>query len=151
MYMIEEMGMEKFRQTVVDYVKGLDAAFEPAPAAPAPKEAYSRRDIVGVHPQKQEGKSWVCVTTPAGRLMAQDVSGWAGGPARPGPATKFGFCDPFFVERRRATIRRSCFYFAFLVFWCFARFWSRVGVQACVSVRPRADITPPNMNLLYRV
>lgn len=78
MYMIEEMGMEKFRQTVVDYVKRVDAGFEPEAAAPAPQEAYSRRDIVGVHPQKQEGKSWVCVTTPAGRLMPQDVSGWGG-------------------------------------------------------------------------
>ncbi|CAM9283039.1 unnamed protein product [Scytosiphon promiscuus] len=73
MYMIEEMGMEKFRETVVDYVKKVDPAFEPEPAAPAPKEAYARRDIVGVHPQKQEGKSWVCVTTPAGRLTAQDA------------------------------------------------------------------------------
>lgn len=77
MYMIEEMGMEKFRQTVVEYAKGVDAAFEPELAAPAPKEAYTRGDIVGVHPQKQEGKSWVCVTTPAGRLMAKDVSEWA--------------------------------------------------------------------------
>lgn len=66
--------MEKFRETVVDYVKRLDASFEPEPAAPAPEEAYARRDIVGVHAQKQEGKSWVCVTTPAGRLTAQDVS-----------------------------------------------------------------------------
>ncbi|CAN0396000.1 unnamed protein product, partial [Hapterophycus canaliculatus] len=74
MYMIEEMGMENFRGVVVDYVKRIDPEFEPEPAAPAPKEAYARRDIVGVHPQKQEGKSWVCVTTPAGRLMAEDVS-----------------------------------------------------------------------------
>ena len=74
MYMIEEMGMEKFRETVVDYAKRVDAAFEPQAAAPAPKEAYPRRSILGVHPQKQEGKSWVCVTTPAGRLMPQDVS-----------------------------------------------------------------------------
>ncbi|CAM9939394.1 unnamed protein product [Pylaiella littoralis] len=73
MFMIEEMGMEKFRETVVDYVKRLDASFEPEPAAPVPEEAYARRDIVGVHAQKQEGKSWVCVTTPAGRLTAQDA------------------------------------------------------------------------------
>ncbi len=66
--------MDKFRQTVVDYVKGIDPAFEPRAAAPAPSAPYTRREIVGVHPQKQEGKSWVCVTTPAGRLTAQDVS-----------------------------------------------------------------------------
>lgn len=73
MYMIEEMGMDPFREIVVEYVRKLDPAFEPRPAAPAPAEAYSRRDIVGVHPQKQEGKSWVCVNTPAGRLTAEEV------------------------------------------------------------------------------
>lgn len=96
--------METFRQTVVDYVKGVDADFEPQAAAPAPEEAYPRRDIVGVHPQKQEGKSWVCVTTPAGRLMSEDVSELMNGrPGLPGGGLWLVgwlmlvcFCDPFF-------------------------------------------------------
>lgn len=72
--MMEEMGLEKFREILVEYTRRIDPAFDPQPAAPAPTEAYERRDIVGVHPQKQEGKSWVCVTIPAGRLMPQEVS-----------------------------------------------------------------------------
>lgn len=74
MYMMEEMGLEKFRETLVEYTRRIDPAFDPQPAAPAPSEPYERRDIVGVHPQKQEGKSWVCVTIPAGRLTPQEVS-----------------------------------------------------------------------------
>ncbi|CAM9501310.1 unnamed protein product [Laminaria digitata] len=72
MFMIEEMGVEAFRETVVSYVQKIDPSFAPLPAAPAPSEAWVRRDIVGVHPQKQEGKSWVCLTTPAGRLTAEE-------------------------------------------------------------------------------
>lgn len=75
MFMIEEMGVEAFRETVVGYVQKIDPSFAPIPAAPAPSEAWTRRDIVGVHPQKQEGKSWVCLTTPAGRLTAEEVRG----------------------------------------------------------------------------
>lgn len=71
--MIEEMGVEAFRETVVGYVQKIDPSFAPVPALPAPTEAWTRRDIVGVHPQKQEGKSWVCLTTPAGRLTAEEV------------------------------------------------------------------------------
>lgn len=74
MYMIEEMGMDKFRETVVEYTKRIDPAFDPHPAAPSPTEPYVRRNIVGVHPQKQEGKSWVCVGTPAGRVLAGEVN-----------------------------------------------------------------------------
>lgn len=72
MYMIEEMGIEAFRETVVSYTQKIDPSFAPLKAAPAPSEAWVRRDIVGVHPQKQEGKSWVCLTTPAGRLTAEE-------------------------------------------------------------------------------
>ena len=82
MYMIEEMGMEAFRETVVSYVQKIDPSFTPLPAAPAPSEAWVRRDIVGVHPQKQEGKSWVCLTTPAGRLTAEEVRGAGGNVSR---------------------------------------------------------------------
>ncbi|CAM9644753.1 unnamed protein product [Ascophyllum nodosum] len=73
MFMMEEMGVEKFRETLVEYTKMIDPAFDPQPAAPVPAEPYTRRDIGGVHPQKQEGKSWVCVTTAAGRLTPEEA------------------------------------------------------------------------------
>lgn len=44
--------------------------------APAIPEAYSthweRRDVLGVHKQKQEGLSWIGLCIPAGRLSASD-------------------------------------------------------------------------------
>lgn len=72
--MMEEMGMEAFRDTVVEYTRRLRPGFEPPRAMPAPAEPYARRDITGVHPQKQEGKSWVCVSlSPVGRLTPELV------------------------------------------------------------------------------
>lgn len=34
---------------------------------------WERRDLLGVHPQKQEGLSWVGVSVPSGRLHADDL------------------------------------------------------------------------------
>lgn len=34
---------------------------------------WERRDLLGVHPQKQEGLSWVGVSVPAGRIHADDL------------------------------------------------------------------------------
>jgi sulfite reductase beta subunit-like hemoprotein len=34
---------------------------------------WERRDLLGVHPQKQEGLSWVGVSVPSGRITAQDL------------------------------------------------------------------------------
>lgn len=33
---------------------------------------WERRDILGVHPQKQPGMFWVGACVPAGRMVAQD-------------------------------------------------------------------------------
>lgn len=38
---------------------------------------WERRDILGVHPQKQEGLYWVGACVPAGRLQAQDFEDMA--------------------------------------------------------------------------
>jgi sulfite reductase beta subunit-like hemoprotein len=34
---------------------------------------WERRDLLGVHPQKQEGLNWVGVSVPSGRITAQDL------------------------------------------------------------------------------
>ncbi|CAM9273489.1 unnamed protein product [Choristocarpus tenellus] len=73
MYMVEEMGMPAFREVVVSEMRKSDPDFAALGAAPAPTEPFQRRDILGVHPQKQEGMSWVCVATPAGRLMPEEA------------------------------------------------------------------------------
>ena len=35
-------------------------------------DVWERRDVIGVHPQKQEGFSWVGACVPVGRLIADD-------------------------------------------------------------------------------
>jgi ferredoxin-nitrite reductase len=34
-------------------------------------EPWERRDLLGVHKQKQEGLNWVGVSVPSGRLQAE--------------------------------------------------------------------------------
>ena len=38
---------------------------------------WERRDVLGVHPQKQEGYSWVGACVPAGRLFPEDFHAFA--------------------------------------------------------------------------
>lgn len=40
-------------------------------------DVWVRRDVLGVHAQKQEGLSWVGLCVPAGRLQASDMDGLA--------------------------------------------------------------------------
>ncbi len=35
-------------------------------------DVWERRDVLGVHPQKQEGFSWVGACVPTGRIFADD-------------------------------------------------------------------------------
>jgi len=75
MWLIEEMGMDKFRDTVASdmaALKGVDAVvFE---AHQEQKEAWTHghRDLLGVHEQKQAGKVWVGIHVPVGRLSADE-------------------------------------------------------------------------------
>jgi hypothetical protein len=41
-------------------------------------EPWERRDLLGVHKQKQEGLNWVGVSVPSGRLQAEDMEVSAG-------------------------------------------------------------------------
>ena len=38
---------------------------------------WERRDVLGVHPQKQEGFSWVGACVPTGRLFPDDFYAFA--------------------------------------------------------------------------
>lgn len=35
-------------------------------------DVWERRDVLGIHPQRQEGMFWVGACIPAGRFQAQD-------------------------------------------------------------------------------
>lgn len=70
-WLIEERGFEAFTQLVADAM-GPGTSFAPAMHA-VHAEPWERRDLLGVHKQKQEGLNWVGVSVPAGRLQAADL------------------------------------------------------------------------------
>lgn len=43
------------------------------------EQPWERRDLLGVHAQKQPGLSWVGASVPAGRLQSGDMEVRAGG------------------------------------------------------------------------
>jgi ferredoxin-nitrite reductase len=75
MYMIDQWGVEGFRDGVAGYMGlGSSQGFARAVVPGAEYETpWPRRDVTGVHPQKQPGLSWVSANVPAGRLSTQDM------------------------------------------------------------------------------
>ncbi|GLC36087.1 hypothetical protein PLESTB_001382100 [Pleodorina starrii] len=69
MYLVEAIGVERFRQLISEYMGGEELA---APVHMHSDAPWERRDILGVHPQRQPGLNWVGACVPAGRLQAAD-------------------------------------------------------------------------------
>ncbi len=71
MWLVEKYGVSKFRAKVLDEMKGLGnlgKSWTVAREQPKPTEPFERRELLGVHPQKQAGKYRVGVHVPTGRL-----------------------------------------------------------------------------------
>ena len=69
MWLVEAIGVTEFRRMVAQRM-GLDDL--PGEVHAHYDADFKRRDVLGVHPQKQEGKYWVGACIPAGRLVAKD-------------------------------------------------------------------------------
>ena len=68
MWLVETWGVEKFRQEIEkEFGKTL------ADAAPEDEITQDKKDHLGVHPQKQEGYSYVGLHVPMGRLSAEPM------------------------------------------------------------------------------
>lgn len=69
-WLVEALGMDAWVRLVESYM-GEGVRLRPAvhPTYDAP---WPRRDVLGVHAQKQEGHMWVGACVPAGRLHAAD-------------------------------------------------------------------------------
>lgn len=74
-WLIEEVGFDKFAAMVAEEM-GPGTQLAPAVHL-AYDEPWERRDLLGVHPQKQAGLFWVGASVPAGRLFAQDFDEFA--------------------------------------------------------------------------
>lgn len=68
-WLVEDIGIERFRSLLSEYMGGvaLSRAVHVEYDAPWP-----RRDLLGVHKQKQPGLNWVGCCVPSGRLHTQD-------------------------------------------------------------------------------
>lgn len=73
-WLVDELGMDKFQEMIQEQMGGVQLA--PAVHV-AYDDVWQRRDLLGVHPQKQEGLRFVGACVPAGRLTAQDFADYA--------------------------------------------------------------------------
>lgn len=73
-WLVEEWGVEKTREMLAQYqgVPALRRAVKHEHAEP-----WKRRDILGIHDQKQEGFVWAGASVPAGRMVADDFDALA--------------------------------------------------------------------------
>merc|ERR1719183_321461 len=72
MWLVEKYGVEDFKKAVVEEVESYGRGVKVEDAQPAPTEAFERRELLGVHKQKQEGKLRVGVLVPVGRLSVKE-------------------------------------------------------------------------------
>jgi ferredoxin-nitrite reductase len=72
MWLVEKYGVEDYKKAVVKEIESYDRGVKVENAQPALTEPFERRELLGVHKQKQEGKSRVGILIPAGRLSAQE-------------------------------------------------------------------------------
>ncbi|KAJ7946054.1 Ferredoxin-nitrite reductase [Quillaja saponaria] len=71
MWLIDELGNEVFRSEVEKRMP--QQKLERASHEDMVQKQWERRDYLGVHPQKQEGLSYVGLHTPVGRVQADDM------------------------------------------------------------------------------
>lgn len=71
MWLIDELGIEKFRSEVEKRMPQQE--LKRASSEDLVQKNWERRDYLGVHPQKQEGYSFVGLHIPVGRLQADDM------------------------------------------------------------------------------
>lgn len=71
MWLIDELGVEGFRAEVVKRMPQKD--LQRASSEELVQKQWERRDYLGVHPQKQEGLSYIGLHIPVGRLEADDM------------------------------------------------------------------------------
>ena len=78
MWLIEEMGMDKFREEVLSHMSTTIRGVTSIPPAFEPAQVYStewtlgHRSLLGIHPQKQDGLHFIGVHVPVGRLSVAE-------------------------------------------------------------------------------
>ena len=72
MWLVEKYGVEEFKNEVIKEINSYDRGVKVEDAQPTPTDKFERRELLGVHKQKQEGKSRVGILVPTGRLSVKE-------------------------------------------------------------------------------
>lgn len=72
MWLVEKYGMKEFKAAVIEEINSYNRGVEVHDGQPAPTAPFERRELLGVHKQKQEGKSRVGILVPTGRLSVKE-------------------------------------------------------------------------------
>ena len=68
MWLVEKYGVEKYKEAVVQEIDSYNRGVQVYDRQPTPTDVFERRELLGVHPQKQAGKYRAGILVPAGRL-----------------------------------------------------------------------------------
>jgi ferredoxin-nitrite reductase len=71
-WLVEQYGVAEFKQAVLKEISSYGRGVTVDDAQPCPTEPFERRELLGVHKQKQEGKSRVGILVPVGRLSVNE-------------------------------------------------------------------------------
>mmetsp|Transcript_2644 Transcript_2644/g.5730 ORF Transcript_2644/g.5730 Transcript_2644/m.5730 type:complete len:595 (+) Transcript_2644:228-2012(+) len=72
MWLVEKYGPEDFKKAMIAEVESYDRGVEILDQQPRPTDKFERRELLGVHPQKQEGKVRIGVLVPSGRISPEE-------------------------------------------------------------------------------
>lgn len=72
MWLVEKYGVKEFKQAVSKEVESYDRGVKIYDQQPRPTDKFERRELLGVHPQKQTGKVRVGILVPTGRLSPDE-------------------------------------------------------------------------------
>mmetsp|Transcript_44986 Transcript_44986/g.126740 ORF Transcript_44986/g.126740 Transcript_44986/m.126740 type:complete len:590 (+) Transcript_44986:131-1900(+) len=73
MWLVEKYGVEDFKKAVTKEVESYNRGVKIFDQQPRATEPFVRRELMGVHPQKQEGKMRVGILVPSGRLSPSEL------------------------------------------------------------------------------
>ena len=72
MWLVEKYGVENFKKEVIKEVNSYKRGVKICDQQPRQTEPFERRELLGVHSQKQDGKSRVGILVPTGRLSVKE-------------------------------------------------------------------------------
>lgn len=72
MWLVEKYGVDDYKTKIIEEIDSYDRGVVVEETQPKPTEPFERRDLLGVHEQKQKGLYRVGILVPVGRLSATE-------------------------------------------------------------------------------